>query len=396
MRPEDNPFTPTAGRSPPELVGRDPILERAAFVLDRVRAGYSQPSLVLIGLRGVGKTVLLREIEKRALKRGFAPVRVETTERQDLPAQLALGLRSVLLELDRVAALREKLRYAFGVLRSFVNIRFQFGGLEANISADPIAGQADSGSLDRDLGDLFRAIGAAAREQKTAVVLLVDEMQYATEEELEALVVGMHQVEQDGLPVTLVAAGLPPLRGALGAAKSYTERLFEYPPVGSLARVDADKAIRDPMILRSVDIEPAALEFVFATTKGYPYFIQTWGSFTWNAAATSPVTLADVRRATEAAVPYLDANFFGHRFDRVTSAERRYLRAMASLGDGPYRVGRVASALRTTTSALGVARDRLIKKGIIYDPSHGLVEFTVPMFAEFMRRRIPSTSVSDW
>jgi hypothetical protein len=396
MDPATNPFTPSAGARPPELVGRDPILAKADLLLTRTTAGRSQPSLVLTGLRGVGKTVLLRAIEAQAVERGALAIRVETTEEGNLPELLALNIRPVLLELDRVAALKEAARKALGVLRSFVRIRFQVAGLEAGINADPIPGLGDSGNLDLDLTALFSAVGAAAKERGVAVALFVDELQYARKSELQALVVAMHRMQQDAEPLALVSAGLPSLRGALGKAKSYTERLFEYPDVGSLDEADAGRAVRDPLTKEGVGIEPAALHEIFDLTKGYPYFLQTWGSFAWNLSPKSPITLEDVRRSTERAKTHLDANFFGVRYDRVTPGERKYLRAMASLGPGPFKTRSVATVLRTTQASLGPVREKLIAKGMAYDPEHGKIAFTVPMFDEFMKRKMPSSDPATW
>lgn len=396
MDPHTNPFTPSAGAQPPELAGRGPILAEAELLLARLASGRPHPSMILTGLRGVGKTVLLRTVEQVARARGTIPIRIETTEEGNLPELLALRLRPVLLELDRAAGLKDAARRALGVLRSFVHVRFQFGGLEGDINADPIPGVADSGNLDSDLTDLFAAVGAAARERGATVGIFLDELQYARKSELQALVVAMHQMQQDSQPVALIAAGLPSLRGALGRAKSYTERLFQYPMVGSLSEVDAYHAVRDPLDKADVAIDPEALSEMFRLTEGYPFFLQTWASFTWNSSASSPITFGDVQRSSEAATAHLDANFFGVRFDRITPGERRYLRAMASLGRGPFKTRSVANVLRSTQGGLATTRERLMAKGMAFDPEHGKIAFTVPMFDEFMKRRMPSTDQSTW
>ena len=299
MDPILNPFSPGAGSRPPELVGRDDILAQADVLLGRVRAGRAEKSLLLTGLRGVGKTVLLNEIEHRAAMSSDRTVVVEASEGTTLAALLAPHLRRLLFNLDRLAGAGHKVRRALAVLRSFVGgIRVEAGGLEFGLDIEPERGTADSGDLRIDLTDLFTAVGEAARERRTTAVLLIDELQYLDADELGALIMAMHRVQQLRLPLALVGAGLPVLPGLAGDARSYAERLFAFPNIGALSRDDAVKALVEPTREAGVVIEADALEEIYRHTKGYPYFLQEWGYQAWNTADASPIRLEDVRRAT--------------------------------------------------------------------------------------------------
>jgi len=387
-----NPFSPGAGSRPPELVGRDDILAQADVLLGRVRAGRAEKSLLLTGLRGVGKTVLLNEIEHRAAMSHDRTVVVEASEGTTLAALLAPHLRRLLFDLDRLAGAGHKVRRALAVLRSFVGgIRVEAGGLEFGLDIEPERGTADSGDLRIDLTDLFTAVGEAARERCTTAVLLIDELQYLDAAELGALIMAMHRVQQLRLPLVLVGAGLPVLPGLAGDARSYAERLFAFPNIGALSRDDAVKALVEPTREAGVVIEADALEEIYRHTKGYPYFLQEWGYQAWNTAEASPIRIQDVHHATARVTARLDANFFRVRFDRLTPGEKRCLRAMAELGPGPHRTGDVAHALgyRSSTT-LSPVRKKLIDKGMVYSPSHGEMAFTVPLFDEFMRRVMPT------
>jgi hypothetical protein len=255
---------------------------------------------------------------------------------------------------------------------------------------EPEKGTADSGDLEADLPDLFEVIGEAAVSRNTAVALFLDEIQYFDQKELSGLIMAMHRVQQKRLPLVLLGAGLPVLPGLAGESKSYAERLFDFPDIGALSEDEAEIALRSPAKEAGVHFEPAALAEVYRLTRGYPYFIQEWGYSVWNEANSNPLTLGTVRAATPKVVAKLDKSFFRVRFDRLTPGEKKLLRAMAELGPGPHRTGDVAEQLAVKVTSLGPRRASLIKKGMIYSPSHGELAFTVPLFDEFMRRAIPT------
>ena len=348
---------------------------------------------MLIGLRGVGKTVLLDELNLRAEDRGFACLKLEAPEGRSLPALIVPGLRTALLRLDRGQAAMSAAKRALGALRNFATaFKLGYGEFEASVRpAD--AGVADSGNLDIDLADLLTEVGKAARERETAFVLFVDELQYVPERDLGSLIAALHQLAQRRNPVTLVGAGLPQIVGLVGRAKSYAERMFVFEHVAQLSDEDAREALVVPAHEEEVEIEPDALDELIRITGRYPYFLQQWGSQAWLTAEASPINLADVKAATPAAMAALDQNFFRVRFDRLTPAERIYLRAMAEIGDGPARSADVAAALSKTTNAAGPVRDSLIRKGMLFSPGLGTLDFTVPLFGDFMRRAVPSMTI---
>lgn len=394
MDPIQNPFSPGAGAPPPELVGRDPLLEQARILLGRIRQKRPERSLLLTGLRGVGKTVLLNEIERRASAAGYRTIFIEAHEDKPLGPLLAPYLRSVLYDLDRVAGAGDKVKRGLRVLRSFLGgLKVTYADLEVGLDIDPERGSADSGDLQTDLPNLFVALGEAAEERKSAVAVLIDELQYFTETELGALIMAMHKVQQRQLPVVLLGAGLPILPGLAGASKSYAERLFSFPEVGALSGEDAAKALRKPALAAGVVFEPDALGEVFRLTKGNPYFLQEWGYQSWNQAPTKTITLEVVRNATPTVIERLDQNFFRVRFDRLAPSEKRFLRAVAELGPGAHRTGDIADMLGVKVTSLGPVRAKLIKKGMVYSPAHGDMAFTVPLFDEFMRRTMPTFSL---
>jgi hypothetical protein len=390
MDPIKNPFSPGAGAPPPELVGRDPTLEQARVLLGRVRAKRPEKSLLMTGLRGVGKTVLLNEIERLAQAQGYQTIHIEAHEEKRLSAMLAPHLRGLLYNLDRLAGMGDKVRRGIRVLKSFIGtIKVTYGDVEFGIDTDPEKGTADSGDLQVDLPNLFAAVAEAADERKAAVAILIDEVQYFTSPELGALIMAMHRMQQRQYPVVLIGAGLPILPALAGESKSYAERLFSFPDLGPLSQSDAVKALQDPMRAAGMEFETPALAEIYRLTQGYPYFIQEWGYQAWNQALAPPITLAVVHGATPTVIDRLDKNFFRVRFDRLTPRERRYLRAMAHLGSGPYRSGDIADCLGAKINTLGPVRASLIKKGMIYSPAHGDMAFTVPLFDQFMRRVIP-------
>jgi len=389
-----NPFSPGAGSPPPELAGREGVLEQARVLLGRVRIKRPEKSLLLTGLRGVGKTVLLNEIDRMALGAGYRTILVEAHEGKSLAVLLAPHLRRLLFDLDRVAGAGDKVRRGLGVLKSFVSaIKFKLGEVDIGLDIEPVKGAADSGDLEVDLPSLFVAVAEAAEERGTAVAILIDEIQYFSAAELSALIMAMHKMQQRQLPLVLVAAGLPILPGLAGESKSYAERLFSFPDIGPLRQPDAVRALNDPVVAAGESFEPPALDEIFHMTKGYPYFLQEWGYQVWNHAIASPITLAVVEASSTLVSQRLDENFFRVRFDRLTPSEKRYLRAMAELGNGPYRTGDIADTLKVKINTLGPVRSSLIKKGMVYSPSHGDMAFTVPLFAEFMRRAIPQFGV---
>jgi hypothetical protein len=392
MDPRDNPYVPGAGTPPPELAGRHEVLERAEIALSRIQKRRPSKSLIVVGLRGVGKTVLLVRFQAQAAHRGYHASLIEAHEGKTLPELIIPPLRKMLFSLSMTAAAGEKGRQALRALRSFMGaVRISWNDIELGI--DPAAGVADSGDLEQDLSDLFVAVGEAAAEKHTAVALCIDEMQYLSDKEFSALIMAVHKVSQNNLPMVVVGAGLPQILGLAGESKSYAERLFDYPSVGALSVDDAARALVEPALAANVRYEQAALEKIVAVTKGYPYFLQQWGYEVWNIARKSPITLRDVERATDAAIDALDESFFKVRFDRCTPSEKRYMRALADLGEGPQRSGDIAERLGVKVTSIGPTRSKLITKGMIYSPQHGETAFTVPLFDEYMLRAMPG---EDW
>jgi len=388
-----NPFSPGAGSPPPELVGRDPVLDEARVLLGRIRIGRSEKSMLLTGLRGVGKTVLLNQIERLAGAEGYRTISVEAHEDKRLGPLLAPHLRRLLFDLDRVAGAGAKVKRGLAVLRSFIGaIKLTIADVDIGLDIEPEKGSADSGDLEIDLPNLFVAVAEAAAERNSSVALLIDEIQYFNQKELGALIMAMHKVQQRQLPMVLVGAGLPILPGLAGESKSYAERLFSFPDIGALSEADAVKALQEPARDAGVTFDNAALHEIFRLTKGYPYFLQEWGYQAWNLAPSSPITLDIVNTATATVIRRLDANFFRVRYERLTPSEKNFLRAMAELGPGAQRTGDIADILGVKVNSLGPVRAKLIRKGMIYSPAHGDMAFTVPLFDEFMIRAIPKFS----
>lgn len=394
MDPVANPYAPGAGSPPPELAGRDELQDQAGVALQRVRLGRAAKSQLLVGLRGVGKTVLLDRIRRMAEQQGFVVMWVEAPEDRSLPAILAPQLRLALLRLSREERTRELARRGLRALAGFVRaLRVKYDDIEVGVDLDPEPGLADNGDLELDLQTLIELVGEAAKSADTVLVLCVDELQYVAEEELAALIIALHRASQRQLPVVMFGAGLPQLRARMGRAKSYAERLFDFPEIGPLPDAEARRAIEKPALEQHVVYAADAVDRILEWTGGYPYFLQEWGKHVWDAADGSPIGLADVERASATAIAALDESFFRVRFDRLTNMERRYMRAMAELGPGPHRSGDIADLLGRKVSSLGPVRASLIEKGMIWSPSHGDTAFTVPMFDEFMRRIMPG---DDW
>lgn len=392
MDPIRNPFAPGAGTPPPELAGRTPLLTRAGTALARVRARRPEKSLIIVGLRGVGKTVLLNRLREMASVAGDRTSLIEAHEDKRLPQLLLPELRRLLLELDRLGALDEKVKRGLRVLRSFASgVKLRYGEVEIGLDLDPEPGAADSGDIEADLPELFRAVGQAAASRGKAVALFLDEVQYLEEREMSALIMALHRIAQESLPVIMLAAGLPQVLGLTGRSKSYAERLFDFPKVGALSASDVVLALREPARSQGADFSDAALESITRLSEGYPFFLQEWGYSAWNVAQGPTIEIADVEAATPRVIEKLDESFFRVRFDRCTPREREYLRAMAELGPDKHRSGDIAELLGVPVTSVGPRRGQLLRKGMIYSPSHGDTAFTVPMFDRFMKRIMP-----DW
>lgn len=390
MNPIHNPYAPGAGTKPPALAGRDDLREALRISLARIKLGKSAKSVLLLGLRGVGKTVLLDQILMDAEESGIHTVRMEAPEQQSLPAMLAPALRIELLRLSRVAKAKDVAWRALKALAGFAKaLKVTYQDIEVGLDAEPEKGLADNGDLATDLSALLQAAGEAAKQEATALVLFIDELQYVQEVELAALITALHRCAQKQLPVTLVGAGLPQLRGKMGEAKSYAERLFEFPELGPLNRQSCDQALVIPARIEGVEFEETALERIFSETKGYPYFIQEWGKHSWDVASRSPITFEDVVIASKETIAALDESFFRVRFDRLTPLEKDYMKAMSLLGKGPHRSGDIAARMNKEVTRLAPIRSGLIAKGMIYSPSHGETAFTVPLFDEFILRVMP-------
>lgn len=390
MDPFHNPFSPGAGSPPPELAGRRQILDQARIALARIKAGRSEKSLLMVGLRGVGKTVLLNEMRKIALGTDYRCIMAEAHENKPLAVLLLPQLREVLFSLDVMESVSDKVKRAFRVARSFLGtIKLKYQDVEIGLDVDPEKGVADSGDLEADLSALLQALAEAAADRHTAVAILVDELQYLGEKEMSALIMAAHRIAQRQLPLILIGAGLPQLIALAGRSKSYSERLFTFPSVGALAAEDAAAALQEPVSAQSVRFTADALRDIVARTEGYPYFLQEWGYQSWNLATRSPIDADVTAIATRESISRLDANFFRVRFDRLTPREKSYLRALADFGDGVHRSGDVADRLGISVQSAAPTRNALIKKGMIYSPSHGDMAFTVPLFAEFMKRTVP-------
>jgi AAA ATPase domain len=391
MNPMENPFSPGAGSPPPELAGRGALLDQGRITLGRVKAGRPERSFLLVGLRGVGKTVLLNQMREMADASGYSAVLIEAHEGKPLAALLLPVLRQLLISFDRMAQISQRVKRGLRVLRSFFNgLKLKYDDLEIGIDVDPETGVADSGSLEADLSEVFVALGEAAKDRAGAVALIIDEMQYLSEEELSALIMAMHQISQRQLPIVLIGAGLPQLVALAGRSKSYAERLFQFPEVGALQPTDAIAALQEPVEDQGVRFSDAALAEIVLQTKGYPYFLQEWGYQAWNLAPASPISIDVVHQATRESIRRLDTNFFRVRFDRLTPREKQYLRALADMGETVQRSGEIADRLGVKVQSIAPVRNGLIKKGMIYSPAHGDTAFTVPLFADFMKRIMPT------
>ena len=385
-----NPYVPGAGVSPRELVGREGLIDLARIAFERAKAGRHARGFIAVGLRGVGKTVMLQQAGDLAHANGFRCIVIELQDHKPLAALLVPHIRRLLSDYDRLGAISTAVKHGLQALKGFVTaLKVKAADVEISLDFDAAPGVADSGDLEQDLPDLLSAIGHAAKARGSAVALMLDEVQYLSRADLSALIMAIHRTTQENLPIVMIAAGLPQIVGLSGQAKSYAERLFEFPRVGALSLADATRAITGPAAEEGVAFAPEAVAAIIAATGGYPYFLQEWAYHSWNLAQSSPVTADDVQIASVTAMQRLDESFFRVRFDRLTPREKDYARAMASLGEGPYRSGDVAKVLGKPAQALGPVRQGLIAKGTIYSPAHGEAAFTVPVFDRFLHRVMP-------
>jgi hypothetical protein len=390
MDPIRNPYTPGAGTPPPELAGRHELREKVRVCVERLRVGNPAKSVILVGLRGVGKTVLLDQMRSDAEAQGIRTIRIEAPENKSLPAMLAPELRKALLSLSAIESARDLSQRALRALTGFARgLKVKYNDIEVGIDYEPERGLADNGELEGDLTALLVQTGEAAKAAKTVMVMFIDELQYVKQDQLAALIAALHRCAHLKLPITLVGAGLPQLLSLAAEAKSYSERLFDYPLVDKLGRVAAEDAIRKPARELGVEFTDEAITEIIRQTQGYPYFLQEWGKHTWELAQTSPITFDDVQHATKLTVASLDESFFKVRLDRTTPSERRYLLAMAQLGPGPHRSGDIAATIDKTVSSQAPVRSSLISKGIVWSPTHGDTAFTVPLFHEYLKRVLP-------
>lgn len=388
MDRRNNPYAPGAGLQPPELAGRDRLIQDATTDMDRLVGKRVVRGMMLLGLRGVGKIVLLNRLHGIPQAKGIHTGKIEAPEGGALPQLLVPELRRILYALDLQAAAGQQLRRAFGVLRNFVGaFKVKTGDLEFGIEPTPC--RADTGHLEQDLPDLLVAAAEAAQQRKSAITLFLDEVQYLSPQELAALVVACHEVAQRGLPFMFIGAGLPQIAALAGNAKSYAERLFDYPQMGPLEPAAAQSALIHPAEHEGIKFQNSAVEEILRATQCYPYFLQEWGFHVWNAAEKSPIRGADVERVTPDIIAHLDPNFFRVRFDRLTALQQKYLRAMAELGTGPHKTGDIAT-LGVDTTTVSPVRQQLIDKGMIWSQRYGETSFTVPMFDGFMKRQMPA------
>jgi hypothetical protein len=388
MDPTRNPYTPGAGTPPLELAGRESVIEQARIALDRIHAGRPARSFMLLGLRGVGKTVLLNKMFNLAEERNFLTIRMEAPEGGELASRAFPDIKRILIRLSTVENLRDKLRIAGAALRNFAAIfKVSYEGID--FGASPGDSLADTGDLERDFAELLRATIEAAKAANRPVAFFVDEIQYLRPNELAALALTCHEAAQRSLPFVLFGAGLPQIAKLSGDAKSYAERLFEFPEVGQLPVPAARRALTEPAAREGVKFDPDALDEIVTQTACYPYFLQEWGAGVWNHAQASPIGVDDVRAAHRRIIAHLDQSFFRVRFDRCKPVQQKYLRAMAELGPGPQQTGAIAAALGCEASQLATTRAQLITLGMIWSQRHGETAFTVPLFDQFMKRAIP-------
>jgi hypothetical protein len=388
MDRRSNPFAPGAGLQPPELAGRDDLISNAQVDMLRVKDGRPVKGMMLLGLRGVGKTVLLNRLHAFAEDNGFETAKVEAPEGGRLAELIVPEIRRILFAIDIQSSVKAAIKDAATVLRNFIRtFKVSYGDFEFGM--DPAPGRADTGLLEQDLPALLIAVAQAAQRGKLAIGVFIDEIQYLSRQELAALIVAAHQTAQKGLPLLVVGAGLPQIAALSGNAKSYAERLFDYPQVDQLTPEAAALAIIEPARRENVEFERSAIDRIVELTHRYPYFLQEWGFHVWNGAENSPITKQDVDKSETLIIQHLDKNFFRVRFDRLTALQQKYLRAMAELGAGPHKTGEIAQVLNVEASTVAPVRQQLIEKGMVWSQRHGETAFTVPLFDAFMRRQMP-------
>lgn len=392
MDPVRNPFAPGAGQRPPELAGRDKEVDAFEVVLERVARGRPERSLVLTGLRGVGKTVLLGELRSMAVRRGWGAGKIEARPESDLRRPLSAALHRAIRDLAVQHRAPERVEDVLAVLKAFALRAAPAGAKlrerwQPGIDVPPAQGRADSGDIEIDLVELLSDVAELAQDVGTGVAVLIDEMQDVGPDDISALCAACHELSQSGAPLVVVGAGLPHLPAVLSASKSYSERLFRYVRIDRLNRADADLAVLAPVSRENAGITPEALDALFDASGGYPYFIQAYGKAAWDAAPADPITAEDVRVAAPEAEAELAVGFFGSRYERATPSEREYLRAMAELTEGKDEsagTSDIAVYLGRKPSSLSPARDSLIKKGLIYSAERGRIAFTVPHFGRYL------------
>ena len=388
MDPRTNPYAPGAGTKPPALVGRDEQIESFDILLERLENGYAEKSMMITGLRGVGKTVLLDVFREKAEERNWATVEWEVEKTTSLESKIATQTRRALLQIAPKARWTDRAKRAAAILKSFTITFNPDGAVTAGLNVDALAGVGDSGALSEDLSDLFVALGEAARERSTGVIFLLDEIQYLQSRELEALITALHKCSRRSLPITLVGAGLPQVPRLTGEARSYSERLFEFPTIGRLTlESDARDALTLPASDLGIEYQEPAVDFVVEYTQGYPYFLQEYGKLLWDEASESPITGDDATQVLPLVEAKLDQSFFRVRADRATNLELKYLCAMAQLGAEAQRASAVAGRIGRTSEQAGPIRSRLIDKGLLYTPEHGYAAFTVPQFHKYLLRK---------
>lgn len=396
MDPLTNPYTPNAGAQPTTLAGRNPQLDSFDLLLARLMRGRPQQSMIVTGLRGVGKTVLLGQFRKKALAANWVVAELEIRKHDDTEFRrmMASRMRTALLEISPKARWNERFQKAGRVLASFTLTADLTGTVQIGYAADATEpGKADHGDLALDLTDVFVAVGEAAADAGRGVVLLFDEIQFLAPAQLEALISAIHKVVQRSLPVTMVGAGLPLIAELVGDAKSYAERLFQFPTIGDLDDRDAREALDGPAKIEGASFESDALELALQITGRYPYFLQELGYAVWGVASGTVITRDDVSDAEALYTAKLDESFFRVRFDRCTNRQKQYLRAMAELGPGKQKAQDVASVLKRESSQVAPIRAELIGMGLLYTPDYGYADFTVPHFESFMLRVMPDLEV---
>ena len=393
MDPVKNPYAPGAGTPPPELAGRSDVLESARIALQRIALGNPTKSMILVGLRGVGKTVLLTKIAEEAQALNFKTVSIEAHEGKTLPEMLAPHLRSILYQLSMIENAKEKAKRGLMALKGMIGaIKVTVSEIELGLSIDTESGLADSGDLEADLVATFITVGEAARSASKYIAIIVDELQYLSEKEFSAIIMSIHRINQLKLPIILIGAGLPQILGLAGNSKSYAERLFNFPEIGALSEKDAILAIVNPAKLHKVTFSNEAVSEILIATHRYPYFLQQWAYEAWNVSPEHTISKNHVEKATILAIKELDQSFFKVRFDRCTPSEKKYMRALAEFGSGKHRSGDIAEKMGVKVTSVAPTRSALIQKGMIYSPSHGDTAFTVPLFDQYMLRAIPQSS----